>query len=217
MITLSQAGASLTTAMVSDSYYDLYYTYKFKENDAFSSLFPGQKWQVWTLKRLYNETASVAPSLVKEQRQPIISSFKVSSKARKDLSLLFRYAPLQSRLRHEKFVDLLVILIDLLKTEALPEAEMPKDAVLQQVEALEHVSVNEVTFLRFLEDIEMLVGQALALWPRVEAGELRLSTASKRMYCLPLVETSHKSISLPILTYSSDKHVSAQNHIYSRR
>ncbi len=140
----------------------------------------------------------VVPSLGKEEREVIIGSFERSSKARKDYSVFFSYAPPQSRWRHDAFVDRLMTLIAILK---LPEAETPKDAVAHQPEALERVSIDEDAFLGFLEDIEQLVGQAVALWPRAAAGDLRLSTASTRMCCLLFVEISHEDISLLILTH----------------
>lgn len=64
-------------------------------------------------------------------------------------------------------------------------------------------NVCQSTKLRSLafEDIGLLVGQAVALWPRAAAGDLRLSTASKRMCCLPFVEISHEDIPLLISTY----------------
>jgi hypothetical protein len=190
-------------AMESNKVNNLYMTYKYVERNSFESLFPREDWRGWSLERLKYETASVVPSLGKEKREVIIGNFEWSSKARKDYSVFFSYAPPQSRWRHDAFVDLLTTLIATLK---LPEAETPKDAVAHQAEALEPVSIDEVSideaaFLGFLEHIELLVGQAVALWPRAAAGDLRLSTASTRMCCLLFVEISHEDISLLILTY----------------
>jgi hypothetical protein len=52
-----------------------------------------------------------------------------------------------------------------------------------------NISAAEAIFLRFLEDIELCVAQAEALWKRVVAGEMYLATASMRLYSLPRVET----------------------------
>jgi hypothetical protein len=188
-------------AMDSSTVNNLYFTYKSEEQKSFESLFPKQDWRGWSLQRLKDMTASVVLSLGKKQREVIIGNFERSSKARKDYSVFFSYAPPQSRWRHDAFVDLLMTLIAILKAAALPEAETPKVAVAQQAETLERVSVNEAAFLGFLEHIELLVDQAVALWPRAAAGDLRLSTASKRMCCLPFVEISHDDIQLLILTY----------------
>ncbi len=200
-------------AMESSKVNNLYITYKSEERVSFESLFPKQDWRGWSLQRLEDETASVVPSLEEKQRDVIIGNFERSSKARKDYSMFFRYAPPQSRWRHDAFVDRLMTLIAILKAEA----ETPKVAVAQQAETLKHVSVNEAAFLGFLEQIELLVGQAVALWPRAAAGDLRLSTASKRMCCLPFIEVSHDDIQLLILIYSSDEHVPAQNRQYGER
>lgn len=185
----------------SEDYMHQYVTYRCDERDLLEGLFPGYKWPYWSLNSLCAETASVAPSLGKEQRESIIDSFEKSMNARKEHSVLFGDAPPQSRRRHGQISKLLEILIGLIKAAALPEAETVKETLLQQAEALDNVSFSEATFLRFLEDIERLVGRAVALWPRAAAGDLRLSTASMRMCCIPFINTSHKAISPSILTY----------------
>jgi hypothetical protein len=91
--------------------------------------------------------------------------------------------------RHDYFVQLVNSIVDeLLKPGSKTEAR--EATVAQQVDGLECVSIDEAAFLRFLEDIELLVGSAVALWPRAAAGEMRLSTASTRLCFLPFVETS---------------------------
>lgn len=178
----------------SGDYSNLYITYKTEEKGAFESLFPMQKWREWSLTRLRAGTESVALLLTREQRESIINSFQRSIGARKDYSGFFGYVPPQSRLRHDRFVQLLGSLIDVLKAAALPKAEPPKEAVFQLTEALDNVSVDEAAFLCFLEDIELLVQQAVALWSRVAAGNLCLSTASMRTCCIPFVEIGHEGI-----------------------
>lgn len=182
-------------------YSNLYFTYKAEEKNAFEGLFPKQKWREWSLTGLRAKTERVALLRTTDQRESIINSFDKSIGARKDYSEFFGYAPPQSRRRHDKFVELLGSLIDVLKAAALPKAEPPKEAVPQQTEAFENVSVGQAAFLCFLEDIELLVRQAVALWSRVAAGNLSLSTASMRTCCIPFVEIGHDGIPPSILTY----------------
>jgi hypothetical protein len=51
------------------------------------------------------------------------------------------------------------------------------------------ISADKAIFLRFLEDIELCIAQAEALWKRVAAGKMHLSTASMRWYLLLGAET----------------------------
>lgn len=141
----------------SDDYSNLYIMYKAEEKGAFESLFPKQKWREWSLTRLHAGTESVALLLTREQRESIINNFTRSIGARKDYSGFFGYVPPQSRLRHDKFVQILRSLIDVLKAATLPKAEPPKETVFQLTETLDNVSVDEAAFLCFLESIELLV------------------------------------------------------------
>jgi len=177
----------------SGDYSNLYIMYKAEEKGAFESLFPKQKWREWSLTRLHAGTESVALLLTREQRESIINNFTRSIGARKDYSGFFGYVPPQSRLRHDKFVQILRSLIDVLKAAALPKAEPPKETVFQLTEALDNVSVDEAAFLCFLESIELLVQQAVALWSRVAAG-VCLSTASMHTCCILFVEIGHEGI-----------------------
>lgn len=80
-------------------------------------------------------------------------------------------------------------MINLLKAVAQSKTEAPKDAVPQQAEALGgDVSIDEAASLRFLDDIKLLVSQAVALWPRAAVGKIHLSTASTSLFFLPFVE-----------------------------
>ncbi|KAI9785805.1 MAG: hypothetical protein M1816_008253 [Peltula sp. TS41687] len=165
---------------------NLYFRYKSYQGDAFNRLFPNQHHRGWTLKQLYAEAARLEPRLEQVQRDSIITSLEQSTDARKNFSSLCHFAPSQSHLRHAKFIDLLDSLIKLLKAGSLSETEAPKGAVPQQTEALQvdvtiaedHVSVDDTAFLCFLEDIELLVDQAVDLWRRVAEKSLGLSTAS---------------------------------------
>ena len=179
---------------------DLYCRYKAFESQAFGSLFPDQPYREWTLREFSSNAKDVIASLGPEKRKPIIDQLERSTEARERYSLRFRYAPKESQLRHAGFVELVKGIIALLKAVG-SKCKAPTDGIPQQGQALgEDESMDEVSFLRFLEEIEMLVGDAVLTWSRARAGEIRLSTASTRSYPLHFVESSRKGTLLSILT-----------------
>lgn len=136
------------------------------------------------------------PRLCRKERAPIISSLEQSIEAHQKLSVRFLFAPPELQLRHANFVDLVKSIIKLFKAPVLSETEAPKDAVPQQAEALEDdvsidkgdvsieendMTVDRAAFLHFLKDIELLVGQAVALWSQLVVGKLGLLIASMRL------------------------------------
>jgi len=173
---------------------NLYAKYKLHEKTAFKSLFPNNNYRPWTLKHFYSMAAKVIPSFPKTQRQSIIADLEESTKAREKHSLRFSYGP--RKLRHDKFVQLVNSIIDLLKAAA------PRDAVSQEVETLGNdMTFDEADFLRFLEEIELLINKAVALWARAKAEEITLSTATMRLCFLSFIKTSCKGSPLSILTF----------------
>ena len=66
------------------------------------------------------------------------------------------------------------------------KATVPESTEQEQTAELgnDSSSVNQALLLCFLEDIELCVAQAHALWQRVAAEEVHFSTASLRVYLL---------------------------------
>ena len=77
------------------------------------------------------------PSFERKQRASIIDRLEQSVKAREKYSLRFRYAPGQLRLRHDKFVQLLNSMINLLADADRSKTVEPSDAVTQPADVLE--------------------------------------------------------------------------------
>ncbi|EJT68965.1 hypothetical protein GGTG_13471 [Gaeumannomyces tritici R3-111a-1] len=154
---------------------NLYFKYKNHERNAFNALFPGQPYGQWTLKSLYSNVANVAPNLQRQQLSLILNDFKQSVKARKEHSLGKRYGHWQIRQQHAAFETLIQQIIDLLETVTTKT----DDKMRHQKKGFKDNSLlGEADFARFLEDIELLVEQASALWLRAAAGDIRYSTAS---------------------------------------
>jgi hypothetical protein len=154
-----------------------YFKYKKHEADAFKNLFPGVPYRTWTLKKLRLAAEQVIPSLDKKQRNTVIDHLKQSLLSRQKHSLRFRYAPLRERHGHGFWFQLIQHIVDISNSEV---AEQELNEELGDAD----VSVNNADFSRFLEDVELCVAQAEALWRIVKVGEMHLSTAATRLYPL---------------------------------
>lgn len=203
-----------------------YFKYKALERRALKMLFSNQRTNNWTLKAILSNAKEVEPSLRMEERKTIIECLEQSMEIRQEHSLRYKHAPWKLQCRHAIFVQLMNSITTLVKGPVRSKTKAPKGAVPQKTEALEDdvpvgrddvtidgddMTLNEASFLHFLEEIDLLLCQALDLW----RGKIHLSTAATRLCFLPFVNTSRKDIRLSILTsYSSDEHVPVRNRTH---
>ncbi|KAH8695859.1 hypothetical protein GQ44DRAFT_694804 [Phaeosphaeriaceae sp. PMI808] len=148
-----------------------YFKYKSDEACAFEILFPNEDYKNWTCRQFSYAAVEAVPLLDETQLRKVIDHLEQSSKARRKHSIRFRYAPSQRREGHDFWLCQVEHIISLAKHQA---------TVLPQIELLgEHnMSVNESSFLSFLEDVEFLVLQAEALWQRVATRDMHFWVAS---------------------------------------
>jgi hypothetical protein len=185
-----------------------YYKYKKHEADAFKIIFRDTSYKTWRLEWILHNAKQTVPSLDKKQLNAVIDHLKQASELRKKHSLRYQHAPLQERTGHDYWSQLIKKITDVANskaaedqvgklqattTEATVISAVSTDLQATTTEATEAaeerirelqattISFNEVNFLRFVEDIESCIAQAGALWQRVAAGELPLSTASIRL------------------------------------
>lgn len=153
-----------------------YFKYKKDEADGFAILFPSAPYQEWKLTHLREAAKLAFPSLEPAQQNAVIKCFERSSEGRRSYASRFRYAPRIYQAGHDFWMKLLQYIISLgCPAAAESSIESHKDSA---------ISVNEASFVRFLEDIELCVTQAETLWRRVAEGILPLSTASTCTYSL---------------------------------
>jgi hypothetical protein len=168
-----------------------YFRYKKHDKDAFGILLPAKSYKDWRVKILLREVIQVVPELDKTQLNAVIHHLEQSSKLREKLSSRFRYAPLQQQNGHSGWEQVIQHVINLANSEAAKEqVEELQATTILATEAAEDqireiqattISVTEATFLCFLEDIESCINHAEALWQRVAARKVPLSTASTRL------------------------------------
>jgi hypothetical protein len=179
-----------------------YSIYKKHEEDAFDILFLGEPYKKWSVKSLRIAAKQVVQSPNNRKLNTVVEHLKQSLKLRKNFSLGYSYAPLRQRIGHAAWSKrVLQYIIDLINSESTRQKQtvglgnnctlankvtVPEPTEQEQTaeQGNDNSSVDEANFLCFLEDIELCVAQAYALWQRVAAGEVHLSTASLRVYLL---------------------------------
>lgn len=159
-----------------------YFKYKYHEAKAFEILFTDDTLdKPTTLKQFRLAAERVVPLRDKRELDTAIDHLKQSLLSRQKHSQRFHYAPLRQRHGHDFWSQLIQHIISLIQPEATEQ---------EQNEEIEdaNISADAATFLRFLEDIELCVAQAEALWRRVAAKEMHLSTASMCLYPLSCIK-----------------------------
>lgn len=165
-----------------------YFWHKQYEKWAFDILFPGEDHKTWTSREVRLAAQHRAAALEETDRKKVFDYLKESASSREKYRSRFKYAPFQQQRGHDNWVKLIQYISSLISLDIAAEPlEEPEDkfsdASAKQTVILEDtdISANGAAFLRFLEDVELCVGQAEALWQCVKEKKLLISTASMRL------------------------------------